>query len=105
MRRLEHAVVPGAWLAFLLLLPGLDNNALEPLLRTAYALPVGLEREAILECIFAAHEGTPFNLPVVHSDEAERLVIKPRRDPGYSAECLIFTLEDGRLVRTLFSAD
>lgn len=104
-RRLEHAIVPAGWLGFLLLLPGLDNNALKPLLRTAYGLPVGLEREAILSRIRAAHEGTPYAQPVVHTDEPGRLLLKPQRDPGYAAESLIFTLEEGRLVRTWFSAD
>ena len=104
-RRFEHAVVPAAWLAALLLLPGLDNNALKLLLRTAYGLPTGLEREAILTAVFEAHEGSPFNRPVVHSDEPGRLLLKPQREPGYSAECLIFILEDGRLVGTSFSPD
>jgi hypothetical protein len=104
-RRFEHGVVPLAWLSFLLLLPRLDNNALKPLLRTAFALPEGLEREAILPRVHAAHAGTPYDLPFVHRDEAERLVLKPRRDPGFSAETLTFVLEDDRLVRVSFSAD
>lgn len=104
-RRLEHGLPPLAWLVFLALLPGMDNTALKPLLRCAFELPQGTERSEILERVHAAHEGTSFPQPTLFRDESERLMFKPNRDPGFRAECLTITLDEGRLTRVSFSAD
>jgi len=114
-RNRRGLVLPGAWFAFLVALPFVNNSSLKPLMWGVHALEPGMSRVAVMQTLKEHYAGTQYPEPVVHSEEdgerwgwpgTTRLLLKPQgRHPGYSAESLLVFFEEGSFTRATFSED
>lgn len=115
LRRRSALVVPGAWLAFLFVLPFVPNSSLKPLMWGVQDLVPGMDRGTVVATLHSHYPGTGFPDPVVYSEEpgdgwgrpsATRMCLKPQgRSPMLQAESLMLFFEEGRFERAQFLAD